>query len=169
MFDRHEILKAHYKKQINEWNWWDMVCEARRNCSYNKYESPDSILASCYLGSVLSLYPSGKYYMPWCTNQTRSDVIKDEAFQEALEEVASGWGMYVTCGEGDPCDLYAQFCIDFADYEDIKQTHNLWFIDQDNNAEFDDAYEKYLEDRIGDCCLDGCNDCPCSDTCKDED
>ncbi|RLD19305.1 MAG: hypothetical protein DRI33_03245 [Caldiserica bacterium] len=41
-----------------------------------------------YVGSVYYITPSGKYYTPWaCSNVTPKEIIKDELFFEALEEV----------------------------------------------------------------------------------
>jgi len=49
--------------------------------------------------------PSGKYYMPWTSNQSRIDEEKDSVFIEALEKSLEDVGLYLTSGEGDPCDL----------------------------------------------------------------
>lgn len=138
MFDRHEILKKHYKEQINSWNWKAIKKDALSNCFYDKYECPDSIIASTYLGSILHIFPSGKYYMPWCTNQTRSDVTKDTAFNEALEEIAEANGMYITGSDGDGCDLLAQFTIDFSDYDTMKD--QIQFITDEDYEAFEDRY-----------------------------
>jgi len=59
-----------------------------------------------YLGSVLNLAPSGKYYMPWCTNATEEDREKDADWYEALEYEADKRGWWVFFGEGDPTDLF---------------------------------------------------------------
>lgn len=66
----------------------------------------DSKYLRDYLGSVMSIMPSGKFYMPWTTNQTIRDVWKDRAFIEALEDVLEGYGMWLESGEGDPTDLF---------------------------------------------------------------
>tara|TARA_Y100001963_G_scaffold151830_1_gene235439 strand:+ start:112 stop:666 length:555 start_codon:yes stop_codon:yes gene_type:complete len=39
-----------------------------------------------YQGSQLLVYPSGKIYTAWTTNQTWRDVVKDLYFEEMLEE-----------------------------------------------------------------------------------
>ena len=40
------------------------------NCEDDKY-------ISVYYGNILDIQPSGKYYMPWCTNQTEEDIDQD--------------------------------------------------------------------------------------------
>jgi hypothetical protein len=106
MFDRHEILTKHYENQIRSWDWEEIKRDALSNCQFDEWEK--QVIASTYLGSVLGIFPSHKYYMPWCTNQTRSDVIKDECFSEALEKVAGEHGLFINGSEGDACDILAQ-------------------------------------------------------------
>ena len=61
-----------------------------------------------YLGSILSIMPSGKYYMPWaCSNVTEEEAAKDEAFREALESEAEEAGLSLESGEGNPLDMFA--------------------------------------------------------------
>ena len=120
-FDRYAILTAHYAAQIAaEYSAAAILAE----CESNKEEDPDNpgeLIGRCFLGSVLSIMPSGKYYMPWCTNQTRSDETRDGAFQDALEAFLEDAGMWLESGEGDPCDLFA--CAHFDAPED--DTENL--------------------------------------------
>lgn len=110
MFDRYEILTKHYSEEIKQWNWLGLVKEALSNCFYDSDNR--QIVASVYLGSVLSIYPSHKYYMPWCSNQTRSDETKDSCFQEALEEIANSYGLFVTGSDSDGCDILLQKIVD---------------------------------------------------------
>jgi len=63
-------------------------------------------VGSSYLGSVMSLYPSGKFYMPWTSNQTNDDVDRDSRFGAALDKAASKHGGWIESGEGDPTDVY---------------------------------------------------------------
>ena len=61
-----------------------------------------------FLGTVFQLYPSGKYYMPWaCSNVTEEEAEQDEEWREAVEAALDEHGMYLTSGEGDPCDVFA--------------------------------------------------------------
>lgn len=61
-----------------------------------------------FLGTVFALTPSGKYYMPWaCSNVTEEEANQDEEWREAVEEELAKHGMFLTSGEGDPCDLFA--------------------------------------------------------------
>lgn len=103
-FDRHEILKAHYKKEIEGWSWDEIAKRFDRNakdedcyeiddCSNDKY-------VCLYIGSVVSCVPSGKLYAFWTTNQTRSDVTRDAAWWEALEEVCEAHDCGVSSPDG---------------------------------------------------------------------
>lgn len=72
-----------------------------------------------FLGTVFALMPSGKFYMPWTTNQTEEDVEKDAKFGEALFKVAEEHRMFIENGEDDPCDLFA--CIIVEDENDKQK------------------------------------------------
>jgi hypothetical protein len=62
---------------------------------------------SVYLGTVFSLVPSGKYYMPWaCSNVTEAEAELDQEWYEAVEEQFEAYNMWLEGGE-DPCDLFA--------------------------------------------------------------
>jgi hypothetical protein len=103
-----EKLYHRYLAEIAAWDWQDIKAELQSNV----YEDDDgNMVGSCYIGSILSLAPSGKYYTFWTSNQTAKDVIKDEAFFKALEELADKNDMYLSSGEGDLCDLYLQATI----------------------------------------------------------
>ena len=58
------------------------------------------------LGTVFSLTPSGKYYMPWCTNYTQAEAEEDERWRIALEMIALALGGWIEFSEGDPLDLF---------------------------------------------------------------
>jgi len=60
-----------------------------------------------FLGSVLSISPSGKYYTPWASsNVSESEAEKDQEWWEKLEAEAGKHGFFITSGEGDPTDIY---------------------------------------------------------------
>ncbi len=113
-------MAATYKSQImHRWDWKAIVRHTEVDAIDHIASAfacgpcvegcdDDGHVGSCYLGSVMSIYPSGKFYMPWTTNQTAKDVERDSAFGEALDAVASANGGWVESGEGDPTDLY--FC-----------------------------------------------------------
>ena len=106
-FDRYEILTNKYRKEIEDWNWKEIKKSALENVIAD-YDG--NVLGSCFIGTVFGVMPSGKFYMPWTTNQTRSDVIRDSCFMDALEEIAEKHGMFVTNSEADSCDMLIQ-CI----------------------------------------------------------
>jgi len=59
-----------------------------------------------YWGSIFNLVPSGKYYLPWCTNASEDEMEADEGWWAAAEEAAEDLGLWITLGEGDPTDVY---------------------------------------------------------------
>jgi hypothetical protein len=69
-----------------------------------------------YLGTVFTLTPSGKFYMPWaCGNVTEEEAQQDEKWYDAVRERAEGLGYSFESGEGDPCDL---FLVEYRDAEE---------------------------------------------------
>ena len=82
------------------------------------------VVEACYLGSVFSLTPSGKYYMPWacsnvepckrckgegcdfCGGLGSREAYEDECWRDELENAAMKNHCWVFSGEGDPCDLF---------------------------------------------------------------
>lgn len=61
-----------------------------------------------YLGTVMSLYPSGKYYTPFaCGNVTQEEADQDEAWRERAEQELQALGLSLMHGEHDPCDVFA--------------------------------------------------------------
>jgi hypothetical protein len=62
---------------------------------------------SLYVGSVFSIFPSGKYYTPWAnSNITLLEAAQDYSFQEGLESELDKHGYWSFSGEGDPCDIF---------------------------------------------------------------
>ena len=63
-------------------------------------------LAVLYVGSVLDLLPSGKYYTPWaCNNVTEEEVEADEAWWEAFNAELAKHNAWSETYEGDPLDV----------------------------------------------------------------
>ena len=54
---------------------------------------------------------------PMCGGIGSREAYLDSLFQEALEAVAEEHGMYITNGEGDPCNTYAVIAIDSSEDE----------------------------------------------------
>lgn len=79
-------------------------------------EDNDGLFGQFYLGSILYLTPSGKFYTPWAnSNVTAFDAAKDEIWTEAMEEVFSTHDLYLTGGEGDGLDIFASRSIDWVE------------------------------------------------------
>ena len=106
-------LKQRYIEEIESWRW-DKI---RRDAQLQRIDGCDDPVWIEYLGGVLNLYPSGKIYAFWTTNQTAKDVIRDEAFTDALEHVAEQQGAFIHCDSGD---IFAGWPDDdgLADYRD---------------------------------------------------
>ena len=102
LWDRHDVwdrLYKRYKKEIHDSFYPHLIDWKVIEDEHGKYLQD-------FLGSVMSIMPSGKFYMPWTTNQTQRDVIKDSAFMSALEDVLDEYDMWIESGEGDPTDLF---------------------------------------------------------------
>lgn len=101
-FDRHRILYENYKSLLRDdinFAVFSAICD--ENLEWDKEQ--DCFVGRAWLGTVFALTPSGKVYAPWTTNQTRSDVIKDEAWWDALNDLADENNLYVTGDSGDIC------------------------------------------------------------------
>lgn len=55
-------LETKYRREIEAWDWNEIVSEARANV---ETDFDGSRIGRAYLGSILSLSPSGKFYTPF--------------------------------------------------------------------------------------------------------
>jgi hypothetical protein len=94
-FNRHEILKAHYAREIE--SWFPLTLE------HYEPECADDLDEFHYKAAWIGTNPapSGKVYAPWTTNQTRHDVERDEAWSEAIEEIFERKGGFADWFSGD--------------------------------------------------------------------
>ena len=107
------------KEQIN-----DLIKQAEAS-GFEKqegmFENEEYLI--CYVGSVFSIYPSGKYYLPFacsnvdecsycnhfkdvchvCNGHGSIDAKLDMWFNEIVDEVENYW---MEGGEGDPTDIF---------------------------------------------------------------
>ena len=84
-------LEEQYREQITE--WFDEI----RETDFEEIEIEwDTRVKGLWLGSVYAIMPSGKYYTFWCSNVTSKEAVKDQIFQEVMEEEAEkrGWSIY---------------------------------------------------------------------------
>ena len=106
-----------YERQIKAWDWPQIVSDARSHLDDGEP------VGMTYLGSVFTIMPSGKYYMPFacgnldpcphckghgcavCNGCGSREAARDEDFREALEAVAAQHGGFVTAGEGSATDI----------------------------------------------------------------
>jgi hypothetical protein len=131
-------LRQHYIDDIESWRWDKL----RRDAQLQRLDGCEEPQWVNYIGGVLNLYPSGKIYAPWTTNQTMRDVIRDDAFQEALDYVAESQGAWINHDSGD---VFACWPDDdgLADYRDsdgklesyaFPGGYQLYYIDASGNA-----------------------------------
>lgn len=94
---------AEYIEQLKQTIHWDYVIKAARQ---NVQMAEDRQRHGYHLlGTVFSLTPSGKYYMPWCSNFTEEEAEEDERWYTALDMVALEMGGWIEHGD-DPCDIF---------------------------------------------------------------
>jgi hypothetical protein len=87
---------------------WDGVrAEMAVESEWEENVYDEGWMRSVFLGTVMQLMPSGKYYTFWTSNQTAVDVYRDERYYSLLHEEAEREGFCIENGEGDPCDIFA--------------------------------------------------------------
>ena len=60
-----------------------------------------------FVGSVFSITPSGKYYMPFASsNVSVKEAAIDEFWNEEFQKILEEEGCWDEGGEGDPCDMF---------------------------------------------------------------
>jgi hypothetical protein len=116
IWERHGVfdsLHDRYSKQIENEFLWDNILSELNNPNDDMIvddDFNDCKYAALYVGSSLSIMPSGKFYMPWaCSNiENVREALQDEAYQQALEDKLGSLGLWMESGEGDPLDTF--FC-----------------------------------------------------------
>ena len=112
-----DLLKEKYLKEIEQSFLWSAIHENIEENhesieplnQHEVEEFDDEPIYCVYVDSVFSLYPSGKYYMPFAhSNVTAKEALLDEVYREALDEILEKHGLFAQSGEGDPCDIF--FC-----------------------------------------------------------
>lgn len=108
IWEKHGVFdyfEKRFKQEIEDtfnWEWIKENMEEVENWDEDKY-------LGVFIGTVFSLTPSGKYYMPWArSNVTDKEGLIDEIWYDCLNDVLEEKGMWCQSGEGDPCDIL--FC-----------------------------------------------------------
>lgn len=110
-----DVLTVEYLEEIRSWDWKMVIKWFDNHCdSPDYYEDDDCGNRFVYqwIGTVFGLTPSGKIYAFWTTNQTEEDVIRDQAWWEALEIVAEENNCFVSTpdwADGDGIFLCKRF------------------------------------------------------------
>ena len=104
------MAATYYAQILRGFDWPGIVADAKLDATHDGDDCRDDLGCddaghggSAWLGTVYALAPSGKFYMPWTSNQTPQDVDRDSRWFEALERVAAKFDGYIW-SEGD--DLY---------------------------------------------------------------
>jgi hypothetical protein len=106
MSDRNEIKCQEWMDKF--YFEWDDIESQLPNYDYiRKHEySENEYSSTMYVGSVMSLFPSGKYYIMGLTsNQTKEDVVKDTFFMKCFDACLQAKDYWREQGEGDPTDV----------------------------------------------------------------
>jgi len=123
-----EKLENRYRDEIAAEDWPALIREAEENL---QWDEAGDIVGRVLLGSITSLFPSGKIWTMWTTNQTVQDMIRDQAYRSALESVVDDHGMFLDEFSGD---LFASIMLDDG-YEAI-----VWH-DRDRNHSVSGFYQ----------------------------
>ena len=108
-----DLMTDKFTKQIESEFVWDKILHELEDPDEDYIVDDDfneCKYASLYVGSVLNLYPSGKFYMPWaCSNiENVREALLDECYREALKRKLDSLSLWMESGEGDPLDIF--FC-----------------------------------------------------------
>lgn len=103
LLEEGEWPKIDYRPEIEAWKWDYIKHQVEKNIFLDDSDS-DNVKGSCWVGTTLGVMPSGKIYAMWTSNQTSEDVNRDQAFNEALEEVVSAKGFFVDWNDSN--DLF---------------------------------------------------------------
>lgn len=80
-------------------------------------DNPDILQRTIYLGSILSLTPSGKFYLPFaCSNVTVKEAAIDEIWQDFMRFHLEEEDLFLISGEGDGLDMFLVRYYDRNDY-----------------------------------------------------
>jgi hypothetical protein len=113
-------LKKQFSEEIESLFSFDYSEGIRNNPDMGLHicEFSGDLVESIYIGNVCSIMPSGKYYMPWTTNQTLRDEIMDFHFMEMLEKRCDNFGLFV---RQDGTDMFVESSVgDFVSTEDYE-------------------------------------------------
>ena len=111
-FANHEVTDAMRAgmREIIEWALEEMK-------DYIALDFDDNIIASAFIGTVLGLSPSGKFWTWWASsNVDENEMEADRDYWEVFEELAYESGVYIFNGEGDPCDVFIGMVLDEATF-----------------------------------------------------
>lgn len=110
-------MSTTYYAQILSWDWNGIVEDARQEAKEHDDRDlgsetgcdDDGHVGQSRLGTVYVLAPSGKFYMPWTTNQTADDVERDQRWFDALDKACAKFDGYRDSGESGEDILFARY------------------------------------------------------------
>lgn len=102
-----------------DWDWEAAIKECRSNDVIEDSHG-DCRYHALFIGTVMSLAPSGKYWTWWaCSNVTEEEAQRDEEYFDILYDCANEVDGWIESGEGDPCDIF--FCLPQQDSEELDE------------------------------------------------
>jgi len=110
-----ELPNKHYSKAFFEIFW-----KAKRKYTekqYQKYGKEWKDIPKEKRDFISDLVEKGNNEIspincPGCEGLGSREAMKDEIYREVLEEIAEKHGMFITNGEGDPCDILAGIVVE---------------------------------------------------------
>ena len=91
-----------YEREVRSWDW-----DGMKNDAVLTQDEEGNFILCAYLGDMVSLAPSHKYYTPFaCSNVTPEGAEADENFWDAVESVADEYGAWIEYGMGDGLDVH---------------------------------------------------------------
>jgi len=82
-----------------------------------RFEDDETMAVNrAYIGSVMALAPSGKFWTFWaCGNMRMKEMAWDTIFWDLVDTVLDKYGMWRESGEGDPTDVFFCAPLDYVD------------------------------------------------------
>ena len=95
---------------------WQAVKNELRGQEWEKDLENDGVeVRAVFLGTVMALFPSGKYWTCFaCNNVDEAEQEADITYLEYLETGAESIGAGIESGMGDPCDILVA---EYREYE----------------------------------------------------
>lgn len=123
-------LRKQYIEDINSWNW--NAIKKETSCIFDS--DNNMIINMVYIGSRIAVYPSGKIYALWTSNQRVRDVICDSIFDQLLEDIAGKHGYYPEITENN--DVFLSKEVSCSSWQEFSKINFLTENDKEEAREY---------------------------------